>query len=176
MGRIIKIGRACYRREGAYMEWGCPPPRIPAEGVYGITVGRARHRTGSDALAGKTVALQGCGSVGYHLAKLLAAEGARLVVTDIDPERVRRVVDECRAQAVPPDDIYGGRADVFAPCALGAVINDATLPRLQVEIVAGGGHHHPPPGRPGGPPGGRGQPHPPHHAGNGGGRGPREHP
>src|SRR3989449_2149927 len=94
--------------------------------------------------------------VGYHLAKLLAAEGARLVVTDIDPERVRRVVDECRAQAVPPDDIYGVRADVFAPCALGAVINDATLPRLQVEIVAGGAHNQPAPGRARGPPGGRG--------------------
>src|SRR5437899_1149621 len=70
-----------------------------------------------------------------------AAEGARLVLADIDPERARRVVDECRAQAVPPDDIYGVRADVFAPCALGAVINDATLPRLQVEIVAGGANN-----------------------------------
>jgi len=119
---------------------GDPSP-VTAYGVYRGIKACARHRTGSDALAGKTVALQGCGSVGYHLAKLLAAEGARLVVTDIDPERVRRVVDECRAQAVPPDDIYGVRADVFAPCALGAVINDATLPRLQVEIVAGGANN-----------------------------------
>src|SRR5213594_697627 len=120
---------------------GDPSP-VTAYGVYRGIKACARHRTGSDALAGKTVALQGCGSVGYHLAKLLAAEGARLVVADIDPERARRVVDECRAQAVPPDDIYGVRADVFAPCALGAVINDATLPRLQVEIVAGGARHH----------------------------------
>src|SRR5213593_4026609 len=119
---------------------GDPSP-VTAYGVYRGIKACARHRTGSDAVAGKTVALQGCGSVGYHLAKLLAAEGARLVVTDIDPERVRRVVDECRAQAVPPDDIYGVRADVFAPCALGAVINDATLPRLQVEIVAGGANN-----------------------------------
>ena len=119
---------------------GDPSP-VTAYGVYRGIKACARHRTGSDALAGKTVALQGCGSVGYHLAKLLAAEGARLVVADIDPERARRVVDECRAQAVPPDDIYGVRADVFAPCALGAVINDATLPRLQVEIVAGGANN-----------------------------------
>src|SRR5438876_3024458 len=119
---------------------GDPSP-VTAYGVYRGIKACARHRTGSDALAGKTVALQGCGSVGYHLAKLLATEGARLVVADIDPERARRVVDECRAQAVPPDDTYGVRADVFGPCALGAVINDATLPRLQVEIVAGGANN-----------------------------------
>src|SRR5881296_383957 len=119
---------------------GDPSP-VTAYGVYRGMKACAAYRYGSDRLAGKTVALQGCGSVGYHLAQLLHAEGAKLVCADIDPERARRVVDECRAQAVPPDDIYGVRADVFAPCALGAVINDATLPRLQVEIVAGGANN-----------------------------------
>src|SRR2546426_5116779 len=142
---------------------GDPSP-VTAYGVYRGIKACARHRTGSDALAGKTVALQGCGSVGYHLAKLLAAEGARLVVADIDPERARRVVDECRAQAVPPDDIYGERADGFAPCALGAVINDATLPRLQVEIVAGGAHNQPPRGGRADPRAGGRAPPPPRHA------------
>src|SRR3989475_4019855 len=115
---------------------GDPSP-VTAYGVYRGIKACARYRYGSDDLAGKTVALQGCGHVGYHLAKLVHAEGAHLVASDVDPLRVARVVDECQAQAVAPDEIYGVHADVFAPCALGAVINDATLKLLRVEIVAG---------------------------------------
>ncbi len=115
---------------------GDPSP-VTAYGVYRGIKACARYRYGSDDLAGKTVALQGCGHVGYHLAKLVHAEGAHLVASDVDPLRVARVVDECQAQGVPPDDIYGVHADVFAPCALGAVINDDTLKVLRVAIVAG---------------------------------------
>src|SRR5438093_121258 len=115
---------------------GDPSP-VTAYGVYRGVKACARYRYGSDSLAGKSVALQGCGSVGYHLAKLLFAEGAVITCTDIDPQRVKRVVEECGAKAVAPDAIYDVRATIFAPCALGAVINDATVPRLQVEIVAG---------------------------------------
>ena len=115
---------------------GDPSP-VTAYGVYRGIKACARYRYGSDALTGKHVALQGCGSVGYHLAKLLHAEGANITCTDIDPQRVKRVVEECGAKAVGSDDIYAVRADVFAPCALGAVINDATVHRLPVEIVAG---------------------------------------
>ena len=119
---------------------GDPSP-VTAYGVYRGMKACARHRWGADSLTGKTVALQGCGNVGYHLARLVRAEGAELVATDIDPERVKRVVDECGAQAVAPDDIYEAAAEIFAPCALGAVINDGTLPRLRVEIVAGGANN-----------------------------------
>src|SRR6266481_2420611 len=77
---------------------GDPSP-VTAFGVYRGVKACARYRYGSDSLAGKSVALQGCGSVGYHLATLLHAEGAHLVVTDVDPLRVARVVDECQAQA-----------------------------------------------------------------------------
>ncbi|HKW41142.1 MAG TPA: Glu/Leu/Phe/Val dehydrogenase [Gemmatimonadales bacterium] len=115
---------------------GDPSP-VTAYGVYRGMKACARYRYGSDGLAGKHVALQGCGSVGYHLAKLLHTEGATITCTDIDPQRVKRVVEETGAKAVAPDDIYDVRADVFAPCALGAVINDATVNRLAVEIVAG---------------------------------------
>ncbi len=115
---------------------GDPSP-VTAYGVYRGIKACARYRYGSDGLSGKHVALQGCGSVGYHLAKLLYAEGASITCTDIDPQRVKRVVEECGAQAVATNDIYDVRADVFAPCALGAVINDTTLSRLRVEIVAG---------------------------------------
>ncbi|HET7295495.1 MAG TPA: Glu/Leu/Phe/Val dehydrogenase [Gemmatimonadales bacterium] len=115
---------------------GDPSP-VTAYGVYRGIKACARYRYGADTLTGKHVALQGCGSVGYHLAKLLHAEGADLTCSDIDPQRVKRVVEECGAKAVASDDIYGVRADVFAPCALGAVINDTTVSRLEVEIVAG---------------------------------------
>jgi len=119
---------------------GDPSP-VTAYGVYRGMKACAAYRYGSDRLAGKTVALQGCGSVGYHLAQLLHTEGAKIVCTDIDPQRVKRVVAECGATAVAPSDIYGVPADVFAPCALGAVINDDTIRRLEVEIVAGGANN-----------------------------------
>jgi leucine dehydrogenase len=81
--------------------------------------------------------VQGCGHVGYYLAKELHGAGAKLIVTDIDQERVKQVVNEFGARAVGPDEIYGVQADIFAPCALGAIINDTTIPQLRVEIVAG---------------------------------------
>src|SRR5213080_1846395 len=115
---------------------GDPSP-VTAYGVYRGLKACARYRDGSESLAGKSIALQGCGSVGYHLAKLVFAEGADITCTDIDPQRVKRVVEECGATAVEPDAIYDVRANIFAPCALGAVINDDTVQRLQVEIVAG---------------------------------------
>ncbi|MGH7672538.1 MAG: Glu/Leu/Phe/Val dehydrogenase family protein, partial [Gemmatimonadales bacterium] len=101
----------------------------------------ARHRYGSDVLAGKTVAIQGCGNVGYHLARLLREEGANVIVADIDPAKVVRVVEDLGATSVEPAEIYGVQADIFAPCALGGIINDETLSRLQVEIVAGGANN-----------------------------------
>jgi len=119
---------------------GDPSP-VTAYGVYRGMKACVHYRCGSDRLAGKTVALQGCGSVGYHLAKLLHTEGAHVVCTDIDPERVRRVVEECGATTVATNEIYDVRADIFAPCALGAVINDDTIRRLRVEIVAGGANN-----------------------------------
>jgi leucine dehydrogenase len=84
-----------------------------------------------------TVAVQGVGHVGYYLCEDLAAEGAKLIVTDIDEERVQRVVDDFGAQAVGHDEIYGVDAQVFAPCALGAVVNDETLPNFKFQIIAG---------------------------------------
>jgi leucine dehydrogenase len=79
--------------------------------------------------------------VGYFLCQLLHEEGAKLVASDIDAARVRRVVDEFGARAVGPDEIYGTRAEIFAPCALGGIVNDTTLPRLTCEIVAGGANN-----------------------------------
>ena len=67
----------------------------------------------------------------------LAAEGAKLVITDIDEDRIQRVVTDFGAKAVKPDEIYGVDAQVFAPCALGAVVNDDTLKQFRFEVIAG---------------------------------------
>ncbi|MBV9879814.1 MAG: Glu/Leu/Phe/Val dehydrogenase [Gemmatirosa sp.] len=115
---------------------GDPSP-VTAHGVFRAIQASAKQRWGSDSLEGKTIAIQGCGNVGHYLAIELGRAGAKLVVTDIDAERVKRVVSETGARAVSTDDIYGQHADIFAPCALGAVINDKTIPQLKVEIVAG---------------------------------------
>ncbi|HEX8650942.1 MAG TPA: Glu/Leu/Phe/Val dehydrogenase [Pyrinomonadaceae bacterium] len=115
---------------------GDPSP-VTAHGVFRAIQASAKFRWGSDELAGRTVALQGCGHVGYYLAKELSSAGARLVATDTSEERLRRVREECDACAVPTDEIYGVEADIFAPCALGGIINDQTIPRLKVQIVAG---------------------------------------
>jgi leucine dehydrogenase len=119
---------------------GDPSP-VTAYGVYVGMKAAAKVRWGSDSLTGKTVAVQGCGKVAYHLCKHLKAEGVKLIVTDIDAEKVKRVVSETRATAVPPDAIYDQQADVYAPCALGATINDDTIPRLKVEVIAGGANN-----------------------------------
>ena len=115
---------------------GDPSP-VTAHGVFRAIQASAKFRWGSNELAGRTVAVQGCGHVGYHLAKELSEAGARLVVTDTSRERLTRVREEFDAVTVEPDEIYGVEADIFAPCALGGIINDQTIPQLKVEIVAG---------------------------------------
>ena len=115
---------------------GDPSP-VTAYGTYRGIKAAAKAKYGNDDLDGLTVAVQGTGHVGYFLCEDLASEGAKLVVTDIDEERVQRIVDEFGATAVQPDEIYGVEAEVFAPCALGAVVNDDTLPEFKFDIIAG---------------------------------------
>jgi leucine dehydrogenase len=113
------------------------PSPYTARGALRAMQAAAFERWGSDDLAGRRVAIQGCGNVGFHLAQELHAAGAELVVTDVDPERVRKTVEASGARAVPPEEIYDLEAVVFAPCALGGILNAQTIPRLRVEIVAG---------------------------------------
>jgi len=115
---------------------GDPSP-VTAYGTYRGIKAAAQMVFGSDSLRGRTVAVQGLGHVGYHLCRHLASEQAKLIVTDLEPERVKRIVDEFGARAVATDEIYAADADIYAPCALGATINDETIPQLQVRIVAG---------------------------------------
>jgi leucine dehydrogenase len=89
-------------------------------------------------LASLHVAVQGLGQVGYRLARMLAGEGARLTVADVDPGRAERAAAELGAAIVPPDAIYDVEADVLSPNAAGGVLNDGTIPRLRCRAVVGG--------------------------------------
>ncbi|HWG33864.1 MAG TPA: Glu/Leu/Phe/Val dehydrogenase [Gemmatimonadaceae bacterium] len=115
---------------------GDPSP-VTAHGVFRAIQASAMYRWDSDDLEGKTVSIQGCGNVGRHLAKALDKAGAKVIVSDIDPDRVAWVLAETNATAVEGDAIYSVEADIFAPCALGGIINDATIPKLKVEVVSG---------------------------------------
>jgi len=115
---------------------GDPSP-VTARGVWLGIRAAVRHRLGRDDLGGVRVAVQGLGHVGYHVARLLTQDGARLTVADLDPNRAERAAEEFGARLVSSEEILGVEAEVLAPCALGGVINDASLPRLCCAIVAG---------------------------------------
>lgn len=117
---------------------GGNPSPVTAWGVFNGLRAGVRRRYGSDALTGLKVNVQGLGSVGYDLCRLLHKEGVELTVTDIRPaliEQVRNELPGTRMSA--PDDIFSIEANVFAPCALGAQLNKDTIPKLKVDIVAG---------------------------------------
>nr|WP_209319022.1 Glu/Leu/Phe/Val dehydrogenase [Pseudoalteromonas sp. Isolate6] len=96
-----------------------------------------QHKYGHQDLAGIKVAVQGLGAVAYTLCKHLHNAGAELFVTDINEESVQRVVNDFNATAVGIDEIYDLDVDVYAPCALGATVNDDTIPRIKATIIAG---------------------------------------
>ncbi|HOB30635.1 MAG TPA: Glu/Leu/Phe/Val dehydrogenase dimerization domain-containing protein [Bacillota bacterium] len=114
---------------------GNPSP-VTAFGVLRAMQACVLEVFGDESLAGRTVAIQGAGNVGYFLAEQLLDEGAKVYITDIVPEKVQRVV-ELGAEAISPDEVYDVECDVFAPCALGGVINDDTVGRLKAKIVCG---------------------------------------
>ena len=115
---------------------GDPSPAT-ALGVFTGLKMAVRHALGREDLAGLTVAIQGVGSVGYRLAQHLHGAGATLVISDIHAPAVERAVSEFGASVADTDAIHGVEADVFAPCAMGAAINDRTLPDLRAKVVAG---------------------------------------
>jgi len=119
---------------------GDPSP-VTARGVFRAMQASAKYRWGPDNLSGKTVALQGCGHVGYYLAELLHKAGVKLVVSDVDQQKVATVVREFGGKAVDPEEIYSVNADIFSPCALGGILNDQTIPQLKVEMVVGGANN-----------------------------------
>jgi leucine dehydrogenase len=115
---------------------GNPAP-FTALGTYLGIKAAAKHQFGTDDLNGKTLSIQGLGSVGMYLCEHLHKEGAKLIVTDINQEAIDKAVTEFGATAVALDEIYAADVDIYVPCALGATINDATIPQLKAKIVAG---------------------------------------
>ena len=119
---------------------GDPSP-VTALGVYRGIQETAKRAFGSDDLNGKRVAVQGVGSVGSDVCRHLAKAGASLIITDVDEAALEKVVSETGAKIVAPDDIYDQPMDIFSPNALGATINETTLPRLSAKVIAGGANN-----------------------------------
>lgn len=98
-------------------------------------------RMGRNSIEGVTVAVQGAGKLGSHLCRLLAAEGAHVLVADMDVSRARAVASETGARVFPAAAIVEADCDVFSPCALGGVLDRNNIPRLRARIVAGGANN-----------------------------------
>lgn len=119
---------------------GDPSP-ITARGIFNAVRTAQKHHCGSAELGGVTVAVQGLGNVGWHLCDLLSMAGASLIITDTDTARIARAVSAFDATAVETDQIYSVQADIFAPCAIGGILNATTVPQLKVAVVAGGANN-----------------------------------
>ncbi len=119
---------------------GDPSP-ITALGIYLGIRETAQRAFGTDDLSGRTIAVQGVGSVGGRVCEYLAKAGANLVITDIDQTALADVSSRTGARIVAPDEIYDIEADIFSPNALGSVINEETLDRFRVKAIAGGANN-----------------------------------
>lgn len=115
---------------------GDPSP-LTAWGVFCGIRACLQERFGDDAIRGRRVAIQGVGKVGLPLARLLAEAGADLVVSDRDGTRARQAQEELRARTCSEEAIFDVDCDVFAPCALGGILNDRTIERLRCKVIAG---------------------------------------
>ncbi len=120
----------------AFGSSGNPSP-VTAYGVYRGMKAAAKEAFGTDSLEGRTISVQGLGNVAYKLCEYLHNEGAKLVVTDINQAAIDRVVNDFGARAVAPEEIYSQEVDIFSPCALGAILNNETIPQLKAKVIAG---------------------------------------
>ncbi|MED5373424.1 MAG: Glu/Leu/Phe/Val dehydrogenase [Myxococcota bacterium] len=140
MNNIARETRWVSGRGHATAGGGDPSP-VTAWGVYHGVRAAAEVTFGSPDMAGKKVAIQGCGNVGYWLAKYLHEEGAELIYSDINGDRVKRCLNEFGGRAVEGDEYYSLDVDVLAPCAIGGIINSTTIPMLRAPIIAGGANN-----------------------------------
>ncbi|MCH7495701.1 MAG: Glu/Leu/Phe/Val dehydrogenase [Candidatus Marinimicrobia bacterium] len=115
---------------------GDPSP-VTALGTYIGMKACVNRVFGSDSLEGKKIAVQGVGNVGKHLVELLVKEGAKLFISDIDEDKIKNITKNYPVKVVDNDKIYGLDVDIFAPCAMGGIINDKTLSMFKCKIVAG---------------------------------------
>src|SRR5688572_3769653 len=119
------------------MGGGGDPSPVTAYGVYLGMKAAVKKAYGNDSLANKTIGVQGVGQVGMHLVEHLVKENARVFITDISEDRVKEVAAKYGVSSVGQDKIYDLDMDIYAPCALGASINDETISRLKCRVIAG---------------------------------------
>ena len=119
---------------------GGDPSPWTALGVFESMQAAANFTFGSD-IGGLTVAVQGVGNVGANLCHLIKNAGGRLIIADVDRARVNHLALELDAQVVSVNEIHSVEADIFAPCALGAVLNDRTIPNLKARLICGGANN-----------------------------------
>ncbi len=115
---------------------GDPSP-VTAYGVYMGMKASAKQVFGSDSLKDKKVTVQGVGQVGMYLVEHLVKEGAKVYITDINEAKLKQVAKSTGAEVVGMDEVYKLDVDIYSPCALGATVNDDTIPRLKAKIIAG---------------------------------------
>jgi leucine dehydrogenase len=115
---------------------GNPAP-VTALGVFSGIRAAIEEALGRTACTGVRVSVQGCGAVGYHIIRHLVEAGAHVTATDVDTVALSRAVADFGVDAVAPDRIYAAPADVFAPCAMGGILNAQTIPQLTCKVVAG---------------------------------------
>jgi leucine dehydrogenase len=119
------------------MGGGGDPSPVTAYGVYMGMKAAAKELWGTDNLSGRKVAVQGVGHVGESLVNYLSKEGAKIYICDIYEDRIERIVKQYKVEVVEADNVYDLDIDIYAPCALGATVNDETLKRLKCSIIAG---------------------------------------
>ncbi len=119
---------------------GDPSP-VTAYGVYVGMKACANEKWGNDSLRGRKIAVQGAGQVARYLCEHLYSEGAEIYITDINNDKIKRVLETIKAHIVKPDEIYDIHADIFSPNALGAIINDTSIQKFKCEIIAGGANN-----------------------------------
>ena len=117
------------------------PSLSTAKGILAGMQAACNFVYGTKNLKGRVVAIQGVGHVGWNLGKLLSEQGAKLLVADLQPLRVKRAQRFWNASAVPLSKIHEVPTDIFAPCALGGILNANTIPQLRAKIVAGGANN-----------------------------------
>ncbi|MEE4199598.1 Leu/Phe/Val dehydrogenase [Erythrobacter sp.] len=120
---------------------GGDPGPFTARGIYLGIKAAVKHRLKTDSMKDVHVAVQGTGSVGGGVARLLAKDGARLTLADIDKHGVEKLAQEIGAEVVAPDEVLGVQCDVLSPNALGAILNEETIAKLKAQIVAGGANN-----------------------------------
>ncbi len=116
---------------------GGDPSPVTAFGVYMGMKASAKETWGSDSLAGKRIAVQGIGKVGEHLVEHLTKEGAKVFISDVNQEALARVSAAYNAEVVAKDSIYGLDVDIFAPCAMGAILNTENINQIKASIICG---------------------------------------